>query len=268
MNALATLPDGVPTVRPPSAALTAAMGQAMKAYPAGECPLTVPQAQALAGEARARLAMVETALGRTAEPDAIRAWVLMVVVAIGHPRDADTIAAKQAVLAEALATVPRRCLTKASAAKVAMDAGDFFPSLARLMESIGGECAELLRERDALQRVLRIANPPTPKAPVTDDDRAAARRAAEAVAAQATASEAAFRAAEGRLREVGRLASEAVSRMAPGLQRIGAVAARAAVSQEQALLVSLQQIIAKGGPGAAAAKTRAEALRRQMGGGT
>lgn len=269
MNALATLPDGVPVVRQPSAALAEAMRVAVQAHEAGRHPLTPDRARALEAEARSRLAMVETALGRTADRATIEAWVMMVIVAIGHPRDPDTIAAKQAVLAEALASVPRRCLTKRSAAKVAQDAGDFFPSLAKLLDSIAGESAELVRERSSLQAVLAIASPPAPKPAKTAADVDHAQQVARTVMAETTA----------RLAAVGAASARAVAEMEPHLSRIGVAAAeagkeaarivgasavRASIPTPAQRLAAAEQVIAKGGPGAGPARMRAQALRRSM----
>ncbi|MDP3417867.1 hypothetical protein [Falsiroseomonas sp.] len=208
--------------------------------------LTKSEFAAVAAEARRRLAGTEAALDQRAEPGVIQQWLVRVISLIGHPVDADQIGFKIAAMTDLLADVPRRCLTKQSAAAVAVAAGRFFPPAKDLLATIRPETAELERDRDRLRAVLRAAERPAPAAPLTDD-----QRAAMSAAAKTYLQEAAERRAEREAREMSAAHRDAGARMA-------------AMSPDTSD-AEVRAIAASKGPGAALARARlAMAERRRL----
>lgn len=177
------LPDAAPAPRPPSDELTRALAVVLQARPAGSEPrLTRDAALRLRPEAEARLAALTAALGATAAPETIAQWVMRIIALVGQPRDADEIEARRAALVDALATVPRRCITRASAEKVARLCGGSFPPLARILEIIGPEAEDLRVESRRLQAVIAASREAPPVR--TPEETAAMRAKAQAVAAE------------------------------------------------------------------------------------
>lgn len=177
------LPASAPHLAPRSEALSAAMRALTVARPAEAGPLDLSHVRR--HEAVERLHAVTAALGQRASADTIALWVLHVVVAIGHPTDATEIFAKQRVLLHPLDQLPAACITRRSAAKVAIEAGNWFPPLALIMRNLRAEADDLRREAVALAAILRAMDGPPPRPPsATPEERAAMAAKARQVAAE------------------------------------------------------------------------------------
>lgn len=184
-RAVVALPEDAPAPRPASAALATAMVAAVVARPAGAPDaLTRDRALAVAPEAQARLAAIETALATPAAPDVIALWVMRIIALVGQPRDADEIELKRAALVDALSALPRRCITRASAERVARLSDRSFPALARILEIIEPDAYPLRHEARRLKAVLAAAAPPEPRATRSDAETQAMRDTAARVAAE------------------------------------------------------------------------------------
>lgn len=239
----APLPEHAPALAPASQATEeaiAAILSAREARPDNPAPrLTAAAISAATVECRRRLEGIESALARCADEPVVRAWLLTVVLMIGHPRDPNEGAARVAALAAGLAHLPRRSFTLASARAVAA-AHRWFPSMAEFLEILEPQAEDLRAERRRLRAALDAM---ATTRPVARDAATECERAA--VAAKARAAVAELRGA----------AMEAASPDAkPAHLSAGALAAQ------------YERIASEGGVFADAARARLAALRRSLSG--